>query len=56
MQTHAYCYLVIGPPRGVYIISVFRRLLGSADLDIGSPHGVYSIPVFRKLLGSADLC
>ena len=31
MQTHATCYLVIGPSRGVYSISVFRRVLGSAD-------------------------
>ena len=30
MQTHAYCYLGIGPPRSVLSISVFRKLLGSA--------------------------
>ena len=52
MQTHAYCYLGIGPPRGVFSISVFRRLLGSADLVISPPRGVYSISVFKRLLGS----
>jgi len=52
MQTHAYGYLgigpPIGPPRGVSSISVFRRLLGSAD----PPRGVYSISDFRRMLSS----
>jgi len=52
MQTHAYGYLgigpPIGPPRGVSSISVFRRLLGSAD----PPRGVYSISDFRGMLSS----
>jgi hypothetical protein len=59
MQTNAYGYLgigpPIGPPRGVSSISVFRRLLSSADVAIGPPRGVCSISVFRRLLGSADL-
>ena len=56
MQTHAYGYLgigpPIGPPRGVCSISVFRRLLGSADVVIGPPRGVYSISDFRRMLSS----
>ena len=52
MQTHAYGYLgigpPIGPPRGVCSISVFRRLLGSAD----PTRGVYSISDFRRMLSS----
>ena len=35
MQTHAYGYLGIGPPRGVKSISDISRLLGSmADLPV----------------------
>ena len=52
MQTHAYGYLgMIGSPRGVSSISVFRRLLGSAD----PPRGVYSISDFRRMLSSEHL-
>ena len=51
MQTHAYGYLGIGPPHGVCSISVFRRLLGSAD----PPRGVYSISDFRRMLSSEHL-
>ena len=52
MQTHAYGYRgMIGPPRGVSGISVFRRLLGSAD----PPRGVYSISDFRRMLSAEHL-
>ena len=59
MQTNAYGYLgigpPIGPPRGVSSISVFRRLLGSADVAIGPPRGICSISVFRRMLSSAHI-
>ena len=53
MQTHAYGYLGIGPPRGVKSISDISRLLGSmADLPV-ILRGVLGISFLNRLPGAA---